>query len=218
MSEPAAVHTEEQSISNHKSPLFGLEINYLGMWLFLAGEVMFFGALFTGYMVYRLNYPQVFAEAGGFLDRTLGTINTGVLLTSSLAMALAVNAAQRSQKRSLVLFLWLTILLGLVFLGIKGSEYMHKFQEGLWPGGDFIWNGTEPQKARAFFSLYFIMTGLHALHMIIGILALAVLSLFGLRGRFTALTYAPVEMVGLFWHFVDIVWIFLFPMLYLIHR
>jgi len=186
----------------------------LGMWAFLATEVLFFGGLFTAYAVYRSSYPGAFAEASRHLDVTLGTINTGVLIGSSLTMALAVWAAQTGRRRDQVLYLVLTILLGSVFLGIKVVEYGHKFHEHLVPGPHF--SGSEPAHAQIFFSLYFVMTGMHALHMVIGIVLLAILAVRAGRGRFSPVYYSPVEVTGLYWHFVDIVWIFLFPMLYLI--
>jgi cytochrome c oxidase subunit III len=194
------------------------DLNSLGMWLFLIGEVMFFGALFTGYTVYRITYPGSFSEASRLLDLPYGTLNTAILLTSSLTVALAVNSAQRDLRRSLVLFLLATILLGSIFLGIKGLEYIHKIEQGLFPAGAFAYPGANPEGARLFFSLYFIMTGLHAVHMIGGILVIGLLAFRAWRGHFSARHYAPVELLGLYWHFVDIVWIFLFPMFYLIDR
>jgi cytochrome c oxidase subunit III len=192
----------------------------LGMWAFLATEVLFFGGLFTAYAVYRSTYPEAFAEASRHLDVTLGTINTVVLIGSSLTMAMAVWAAQTGRRLQQVLFLIGTILLGSVFLGIKAVEYGHKFHEHLVPGPHFAFPGAEPAHSQIFFSLYFVMTGMHALHMVIGIGLLAVLTVRAHLGRFTPVYNAPVEITGLYWHFVDIVWIFLFPMLYLIglHR
>jgi cytochrome c oxidase subunit 3 len=213
--------TQVQTTSHpqvHGTPQQNLELNRLGIWVFLASEVMFFGGLFLLYIVYRYMFPQAFAEASLHLDVVLGSINTGILLTSSFTMALAVNAVQRGQRRALILFLVLTMILGLAFLGIKGLEYLHKFQENLYPGGIFAYEGPQPLQARLFFSLYFGMTGLHAAHMLIGILVMGILAFLAWRGRFSELEYAPIEMAGLYWHFVDIVWIFLFPLLYLIHR
>ncbi|HEX9029501.1 MAG TPA: cytochrome c oxidase subunit 3 family protein [Anaerolineales bacterium] len=195
-----------------------LEISSLGMWLFLATEVMFFGAVFTAYMIYRRAYPAAFAEASSHLNILLGSTNTAILLTSSLAMALAVHAAQLGKRKTLIFFLFATIVLGLIFLGVKGLEWYQEFQAHLYPGGIFEYPGNDPAKAKLFFSLYFTLTGLHAVHMIIGIFLLAVLTFFAWRGRFSIRYYTPVEIVGLFWHFIDIVWIFIFPLLYLIHR
>ncbi len=191
----------------------------LGMWAFLVTEVMFFGAVFGAYIVYRTSYPVAFAEAAHHLNVPLATLNTGVLLTSSLAMALAVHAAQTGARRATVLFLLLTIVLGAAFLGIKGYEYYSEYQENLIPlnGFQFVFEGTNPRQSQLFFDFYFAMTGLHALHMIIGISVLAVLAFFAWRGHFSPEYYTPVEMTGLYWHFVDVVWVFLYPLLYLLH-
>jgi len=190
----------------------------LGMWVFIAQEILFFGGLFVVYTVYRFTYPAAFAQASHHLDVTLGAINTAVLIGSSLTMALAVHAAQLGYRRTQALFLVLTIVLGSVFLGIKTIEYGHKFHEHLVPGPSFLFSGAEARHAQIFFSLYFVMTGLHALHMIIGIVILAVLTVMAWRGSFDRAYYSPVELTGLYWHFVDIIWIFLFPLLYLIER
>lgn len=193
------------------------EASWLGMWVFLATEVMFFGGMFLGYTLYRSAYPQAFAGASNHLDIWLGTVNTAVLICSSFTMALAVRAAQLGQRKPVIIFLLLTIVLGTVFLGIKFTEYYAKFAEHLVPGGAFTYAGPAAA-AQIFFSFYFAMTGLHALHMIIGIGLLASLIVKTGRGRFSAGYYTPVELVGLYWHFVDIVWIFLFPLLYLVGR
>ena len=192
--------------------------NMLGMWVFLATEVMFFGGIFIAYAAYRLAYPQAFAEASRELDIILSTINTFVLLASSLMMALAVHAAQTDRKKALVAFLLLTIALGLVFLGVKAVEYAEKFQHHLVPGPNFVFEGSHAAQAQLFFSLYFATTGLHALHMIIGVGVLLYFVYRAVRGHFSALHYDPVEMVGLYWHFVDIAWVFIFPLYYLIDR
>jgi len=194
------------------------EASTLGMWTFLITEIMFFGGLFLGYAVYRSLYPHAFAEASRLLNYKLGAINTAVLICSSLTMVLAVRAAQLGQRRSLIVFLLLTMLLGSAFLGIKVVEYSHKFHEHLVPGPTFMFEGRDPQHAQLFFSFYFAMTGMHALHMIIGIGILAVLVFLSWRGRFSSEYFSPVDISGLYWHFVDIVWIFLFPLLYLISR
>lgn len=192
------------------------EANMLGMWVFLATEVMFFGGLFVAYAAYHLAYPVAFASASQELDLILASINTVVLLCSSLTMALAVHSAQVDKKRNLVIYLLLTIVLGLIFLGIKVVEYGEKFSHNLVPGPNFIFAG--PPEGELFFSLYFATTGLHAIHMIIGIGVLSYFVIKALRNHFTSLTYDPVEMVGLYWHFVDIAWVFIFPLYYLIDR
>lgn len=188
----------------------------LGMWVFIAQEILFFGGLFCTYTVYRFSYPTAFAQASHHLDITLGAINTAVLIGSSLTMALAVHGAQLGHRVVQTVFLILTMVLGSIFLGIKTIEYGHKFHEHLVPGATFVFEG-DPH-AQIFFSLYFVMTGLHALHMIIGIAILAVLTWQAARGAYGSHYYSPVELTGLYWHFVDIIWIFLFPLLYLIGR
>jgi cytochrome c oxidase subunit 3 len=189
-----------------------------GMWIFLVTEVLFFGGMFLTYTVYRYLYHDAFVAASHELDVTLGTINTGVLIGSSLTMALAVHSAQTGSKRLIQLFLILTILLGCVFLGIKTTEYVHKFAEHHVPGPSFQFDPKYGRQAQVFFSLYFLMTGLHALHMVIGIGVILVMCWLASRGRFSPDYYTPIEVTGLYWHFVDIVWIFLFPLLYLIGR
>lgn len=190
----------------------------LGMWAFLATEVMFFGGMFLAYTAYRSAYPEAFAEASRELDWRLGAFNTIVLLTSSLTMALAVWAGQTGKRRPLINFLGITLVLGIVFLGVKSFEYTEKYLEGHMPllGLPFVWEGANRGQAALFFDLYFVMTGFHALHMIIGIGVLAVLIFWVWRGRFSAEYYTPIEMSGLYWHFVDIVWVFLYPLLYLV--
>jgi len=190
----------------------------LGMWVFLVTEMMFFGGLFLAYVVYRAAYPRAFVLGSHELDIVLGTTNTAVLIASSLTMALAVRSAQLGRRRGLVTFLVLTMILGSVFLGIKAYEYHHKYVEGFVPGPYFHYVGAEEPHVRIFFCLYFGLTGLHALHMIIGVGVLAVMLVMGARGRFGPNYYNPIECSGLYWHFVDIVWIFLFPLLYLVGR
>jgi cytochrome c oxidase subunit III len=190
----------------------------LGMWVFLVTEVLFFGGLFVTYTVYRSFYPAAFSASSHELDILLGGVNTAVLITSSLTMALAVHAAQLGHRRLLMIFLVVTMALGTVFLGIKAVEYYHKFAEHHVPGATFQFEHEHQRHAQIFFSLYFIMTGLHAIHMIIGIGVLLVMWIWAWRGRITSDYAGPIEISGLYWHFVDIVWIFLFPLLYLIGR
>ena len=188
----------------------------LGMWVFLVTEIMFFGGLFTAYVVYRTAFPAAFHGASHELDIGLGAFNTIVLITSSLTMALSVHAAQVGRRGMLVTCLLLTIALGMTFLGVKAYEYWHKWHEHLIPGPNFAYHGPDPTNAQLFFSLYFAMTGLHALHMIVGLGIMAVMTVWSWQGKFSAEYYTPIEISGLYWHFVDIVWIFLFPLLYLI--
>jgi cytochrome c oxidase subunit 3 len=190
----------------------------LGMWIFLATEVMFFGGLFTTYSVYRALHPFAFAEVSRHLNIRLGTINTAVLIGSSFTMALAVYGAQHGRRKMLVLCLVFTMLLGSVFLGIKFYEYYQKFVEHFVPGSSFQFPSPYTKPAEMFFSLYFAMTGLHALHMIVGLGLLATLTILAWRGKYSPSYYNPVELSGLYWHFVDIIWIFLYPLLYLIGR
>jgi cytochrome c oxidase subunit 3 len=190
----------------------------LGMWIFLVTEVMFFGGLFTAYVVYRSLFPGVFAAGSHELDIRLGGINTAVLICSSLTMALAVRGAQLGQRRRMVLFMVLTGLLGLAFLGIKAVEYSAKFEHHLFPGPGFHFEGAQAQPVELFFSIYFAMTGLHALHMVVGIGLLVWLLPRAWKGYYGPDYHHPIECFGLYWHFVDIVWIFLFPLLYLLGR
>lgn len=276
----------------------------IGMWMFLVQEIMFFGGLFTAYLVFRSRYPLAFAEASNHLDAFWGGLNTLVLIVSSLTMALAVYYAQRGVRMMQVVMIILTMFFGAVFLGVKAIEYTDKYNSGLipvtgWnkrtteadvqkeaakpktsafviplieqkaeaaggyegkpkpanPNGEFQWNygthvvdyGLEKERTtgkpyltaaekagyfsngvfdpdkyrdriRIFYYIYFVMTGLHALHMVVGLGLMAWLLIMAWRGTYSAEYYAPVEMSGLYWHFVDIVWIFLFPLLYLLGR
>jgi cytochrome c oxidase subunit III len=190
----------------------------LGMWIFLVTEIMFFGGLFMAYLLYRVWYPEAWAVGSLELDIVLGGVNTVVLIGSSLTMALAVRASQTGFPRATVNWLLLTMALGLVFIVIKGFEYAHKFHEHHVPGPNFQFEGPHGRQVEIFLSLYFAMTGLHALHMVIGFGLLSVIAWMAYRRRFSPSYYAPVEMAGLYWHFVDIVWIFLFPLLYLVDR
>jgi len=190
----------------------------LGMWVFLATEILFFGGLFAAYTVYHLANPEAFAAASNELDVKLGFANTLVLICSSFTMATAVFNAQRGNRKWLIIFMCATVVLGLVFLGVKAVEYAQKFEHHLVPGPHFSMEGTDSNKAQIFFSLYFAMTGLHALHMIIGAGMMIVLIVMAWKDRFSPEYHTPVELGGLYWHFVDIIWIFLFPLLYLLGR
>ena len=196
----------------------------LGIWVFLVTEIMFFGGVFAAYAIFRWLYFAAFEGGSRILDIRLGAINTIVLLGSSLTMALSVRSAQIGNRRALVLFLILTMILGGAFLGVKAYEYHQKFVEHIVPSLDWAPEGDILTRlapggldhAQLYFFFYFAMTGLHALHMIIGMGLLLWLVLRARQGSFTPDYFAPVEVVGLYWHFVDIVWIFLFPLLYLI--
>ncbi|HEX6186036.1 MAG TPA: cytochrome c oxidase subunit 3 family protein, partial [Pyrinomonadaceae bacterium] len=199
-----------------------------GMWVFIAQEVMFFGGLFLAYLIYRMKYPQAFMAASNHLDWKIGTFNTAVLIASSLTMALAVWATQVGKSRKVqVAFMAATVLLGLVFLGVKAVEYNDKYVDGLIPIAGWFSPDAETRhmlteqgitlgQYQMFFWLYFAMTGLHALHMIIGVAIIAPIMWMAWRGRFSPEYHGPVENFGLYWHFVDIIWIFLFPLLYLL--
>jgi cytochrome c oxidase subunit 3 len=199
-----------------------MDASTLGMWTFLITEVLFFGGMFASYAVYRNMYLDAFASTSEYMNVILGGTNTAVLICSSLTMVLAVRAAQLSNRRHVILFLILTMIFGTTFLVIKGFEYHDKWVEGLVPG--LHWGGYPafPQlahHAQILFFLYFAMTGMHALHMVVGLGLLTYLLIQAYRRVFNANYFAPVEMIGLYWHFVDVVWIFLFPLLYLIgHR
>ena len=200
----------------------------LGMWIFLGTEVMFFGGLFCAYLIYRHWYFGDFGAASKSIDAALGAANTAVLICSSLTVVLAIWAAQTSRRAMMIGMLILTMLFGLTFLGIKGKEYTDKFEEHHVPGASFSFNNVpvpghpgqfaEPRHAQIFFALYFIMTGLHALHMVVGLGVFSCLLWMAWKGRFTPEYHTPLEIGGLYWHFVDIVWIYLFPLLYLIDR
>src|ERR1051325_7326274 len=215
------------------------EAGTLGMWVFLVTEIMFFGGMFLAYTLYRYEYPQAFAAASNHLDIKLGTVNTVVLIVSSFTMAMAVFSTQVGKRRNSIVFLVLTMVLGLTFLGIKAVEYHDKYVDNLIPGrlipdhpfnpevageGDtnphklHLVPGATVQNVQMFYWIYFAMTGMHALHMIIGIGIMTVILILAIRGRFGPEYHAPVEISGLYWHFVDIIWIFLFPLLYLLGR
>ncbi len=191
------------------------EADQFGMWIFLATEVMFFGGLFACYSISRFTDPVAVAHASHHLGLALGGINTAVLLCSSLTMALAVRSIQLGQRKPTVGLLAATCTLGLVFLTIKGYEFHEKFVEHLVPGSGFRYDGPNPGHAQIFFWLYFSMTGLHGLHVLIGVGLLSVIAVLTWRGRITKERYLAVEVSGLYWHFVDIVWVFLYPLLYL---
>ncbi|MEP6819210.1 MAG: cytochrome c oxidase subunit 3 family protein [bacterium] len=216
------------------------EASALGMWVFLVTELMFFGGMFLAYTLYRTKFPAAFASASNHLDLTLGMVNTIVLILSSFTMALAVYSSQVGKRRNQIVCLVLTIVLGLTFLGIKAVEYYDKYEDHLIPGQLIPGRPFKPEvqepgtpydkhklhllpgatlkNVEMFFWIYFAMTGMHALHMIIGVGVLSVILFFSWRGRYGPEYHNPVEISGLYWHFVDIIWIFLFPLLYLLGR
>ncbi len=195
------------------------DANVLGMWVFLLTELMLFGALFLMYTVNRYAYARVFEEGSRHLDLAFGAVNTAVLIVSSLLMALAVHSAQSGSSRfRTALLLMGTAALGTTFLVIKGFEYYHHWEAHEVPGLNWLWTGANAPQIQIFFMLYFFMTGVHAIHLIIGITLVAIMLLNTLRGKYNEMYYAPVEMTGLYWHLVDVIWVFLFPLLYLVAK
>ena len=188
----------------------------MGVWLFLVTEILLFGGLFCAFAVFRSWYYADFVEAHHHLDKVMGAVNTVVLICSSFTMALAVRSAQMNERKRTTWLLAATLAFAAVFLGIKYVEYAHKFHEGLLPGSYFHAQGFQGKYAGVFFAIYFMMTGIHGLHILIGMgLNGWVLARYA-RGEFSSRYYAPVEGVGLYWHLVDLVWIYLFPLLYLV--
>lgn len=190
----------------------------LGMWLFLATEVLFFGGLFLAYTVYRVTYPEAFALAGRALNITIGTINTAVLLLSSYFMALAVHAAQMNRSKRSASYLAITWSLGAIFLCLKAYEYYDDIERHIVPSSSIAFTGPHPEVARMLYFIYYAMTGLHALHLTIGLGVIAYILMRTLREEFSSEYHSPIEVAGLYWHFIDIVWIFLYPLLYLMDR
>ncbi|HEY2381493.1 MAG TPA: cytochrome c oxidase subunit 3 [Terriglobia bacterium] len=191
---------------------------YTGMWVFLSTEVLFFGAVFFAYILYRGLYYQAFVQGSRELSIWMGGLNTAILLCSSLFMALAVHAAQRGRTNQLVMYLIITEIVGAVFLGIKFLEYYQHYKDHLIPGMGFGYGGANANRVELFMVFYFILTGMHAVHMIIGLGVLSALAILATRGKFEGGYYDPVDIGGLYWHFVDIVWVFIFPLLYLVKR
>ena len=188
----------------------------LGMWLFLATEILLFAGLFCGYAVYRFQFKLAFAECSRHLNLTAGTVNTLVLITSSLTVALAIHFARINRQRAAVICLVLTILFALGFLGIKAIEYTEHFHERALPGKYYAFEEVKVPGAAMFYSLYFLMTGLHGLHVVIGMSVLGWILWRTVQGRYTSTYYTGLELGGLYWHLVDLIWIFLYPLLYLI--
>lgn len=240
--EPVGDHESPAHLAHHYD---SLQQQYdsakLGMWIFLITEVLFFGGLFCAYAVFRVNRPEVFVDGHHFLDTRLGALNTVVLIVSSLSMALAVRAAQLRNRGQLIGLLAFTLACAFVFLGVKSVEYKQKWDHQLVPSQDYDsdvakeyvkehlehagYEGLDDadelagriQNLRLFFCLYFFLTGLHALHVMIGVGVIGWLLLGAGLGRYCDGYYTPVDLVGLYWHLVDMIWIFLFPLLYLIH-
>ncbi len=188
----------------------------LGMWVFLLTEVLLFGGLFVAYGVFRAWYPEMFYNAHKQLDVLLGSVNTIVLITSSVTMALAIRFIQVDKRKLTIAFLLLTLLFALTFLVIKYFEYSHKIELGQLPGNMYSFTGVQGNNPHIFFSIYFAMTGLHGIHVLIGMFVIGWVLSRTRKNHFSSEYYTPVEMAGLYWHLVDLIWIFLFPLLYLI--
>lgn len=189
----------------------------MGMWVFIVNEILFFGGLFCAYIVFRAWYPDLFTMAATKLDTTMGAVNTVVLIGSSLSVAMAIRAAQLNKTKWIKINLLITITLACVFLVIKYFEYSHKMHDGIFPGATlYTYEGIDHPLAHVFFSIYYVMTGIHAIHIIVGIGLMIWIYIRAKKNEFGSEYYTPVEMVGLYWHLVDVIWIFLFPLLYLI--
>lgn len=221
----ATAATQDASASQHHPPHLKhyfvsseqqFDAAKLGMWLFLITEILLFSGMFVAYTVYRVWYPEVFSIAATELNPWLGGLNTLVLLGSSLTVALAIHSAQTDKRRLLVRYLVITVLLAGVFMVVKYFEYTHKFHLGIFPGAAFSYAEMSQPYVPIFFSIYFVMTGIHGVHVLIGMGVLSWLAWRAHRGHFGSEYYTPVELTGLYWHLVDIIWIFLFPLLYLI--
>ena len=218
------IEIAEHSLQHHFASMDQQrETSTFGMWVFLLTEIMFFGGMFCVYLVYRATYYEAFVEGSQGMNIWLGTANTAVLICSSLTMALGVRCAQIGKSKMMVALLLITIVFAVGFLGIKSVEYHEHWVLHEFPGPNFQYEraeaaGVNPQNVEIYFSLYWAMTGLHALHVIIGIGLITWILIAGMRGSYSPDYYSPVENVGLYWHFVDLVWIYLFPLLYLISK
>lgn len=207
-----ASHVQHHFVSSEQQ----FDTAKFGMWVFLATEVLMFGGLFAAYIIYRAWYPELFTLASEELNTLWGGVNTLVLIGSSLTVAMAIKSAQLNQKKNIVINLGITVALACVFMVIKYFEYTHKFHLGIFPGEFYTFEGIDHPKANIFFSLYYLMTGLHGIHVTIGIVIISWLMIRAYKGHFDSEYYTPVEITGLYWHLVDIIWIFLFPLFYLI--
>ncbi len=192
--------------------------NKEGIWLFMATEILMFGGLFVGYTIYHTLYPEMFAEGAKYLDWKLGFINTLVLIFSSFTMALGIYFNQKNQSKKATVALAATIFCGAVFMIIKYFEYTHKFHLGIYPGQMLDVAKVHPQHANLglYFGFYYCMSGLHGIHVLIGMGLITWCMIRNMRGEFHSNYYTPVEGVGIFWHIIDLIWIFLFPLLYLV--
>ncbi len=190
----------------------------LGIWIFLATEVLFFGVLFAAYTITRTQHPAAFAVGSRLTDLPLASINTALLLTSSLTMALGVHAARSGERRATVGWLSLTVGLGVMFLAVKGLEYHADYVEHLVPSLNFSYSGAQANEVELFFYLYFVITGIHAAHVFIGVATISVIAFMASKNAFSPEYFTPVDLTGLYWHLVDIIWLFVYPLLYLVSR
>jgi cytochrome c oxidase subunit 3 len=189
----------------------------LGMWLFLGTEILMFGGLFVGFALQQAAHPQAFLEAHHHLDKKMGALNTVVLLISSFTMVMAVDAAKKAKRAAMTAYLLVTLACAATFMVVKFFEYQHKFHDGLLPGAYYkVQHIGEVPNQFIFFSFYFMMTGLHGIHVLVGMILITWLVVKGRTGAFDGKWYTPVDLVGLYWHLVDLIWIYLFPLLYLI--
>lgn len=210
-------HAHDPNLQHHfTEPEQQLDASKIGMWLFLATEILLFGGLFVGYGLMQNKFPEAWLSAHHHLDWRLGSVNTIVLLVSSFTMVMGVHAASQNQRKRLIVFLTITLLCAATFMVVKFFEYEHKFHDGLLPGMFYHYTGHHEPQERTFFSFYFMMTGLHGFHVLGGMAAIGWLIRRSIRGDFTSKYYTPVDLVGLYWHLVDLIWIYLFPLLYLI--
>ena len=220
MSSPATAidHTHHDPTLQHhfstKEQQF--DTSKIGMWLFLTTEILMFGGLFVGFGLMQGKFPEAFLQAHHHLDKSLGALNTIVLLVSSFTMVMAVWAASKSKQKQLITYLLITLLCAGIFLVVKYFEYSHKFHEGLLPGKFYSHEGDTVPNQFVFFSFYFMMTGLHGFHILGGMVVITWLLIRAMKGHFNSTYYTPVDLVGLYWHLVDMIWIYLFPLLYLI--
>lgn len=220
MNQQNELAAEEAQVEVHEVHEIGVahrddEGSKLGMWLFLFTEILLFGGLFVLYAGYRFAYPEGFVAAAAEMNTFIGAINTLILLTSSLSVALSIAALQRGQKKLCTSLLWFTILCGFAFLVNKYFEWSHEIGNGIYPKGPALENMSSGEVI--YFGLYFTMTGLHGLHVIVGMTFIAIVMSFIYRDKITATNYQKLENAGLYWHLVDLIWIFLFPLFYLIH-
>ena len=206
----AAVQQQFDDASQQK------EAATLGMWAFIATEVLFFGVLFAAYVVCRWRFPLAFVEGSAHTDFAMGTAETAILLTSGCLAAIALRQIQLDRARQSAVLLMITSALGMAFLVLHGMEYHDEFEEGLIPGIRYTQTGPDARGVELFFSLYYVITGFHSLHVLIGVVLLLVIAVRSWRGAFSSAYYTPIEITGLYWSLVDIVWIFVYPAIYLV--